>query len=137
MITVKCLVHSTRENVWDLWTKPEHIRQWCAASQDWHVPDAENDLRIGGKFKTVMAARDGSASFDFEGTYDDIKPCAFISYRMADGRRVRIKFEESNEGIYIDESFDPEDIHSHEMQRSGWQSILDNFKLYVEKHLTR
>lgn len=128
MITVQTIVNAPLSKVWEYWTKPEHITRWAFASDDWEAPHAENDVRVGGKFKTVMAAKDKSVSFDFAGVYTAVTEHELIQYDMADGRHVKIEFTETPEGVQIVESFDPEHENSEEMQRSGWQAILDNFK---------
>src|SRR5687767_5599498 len=92
-ITVQVLVNAPVAKTWQVWVEPKHITQWCAATDDWHAPAAENDLRAGGNFRTTMAAKDGSVSFDFEGTYSRIQPHSLIEYAIADGRKVRISFE--------------------------------------------
>jgi uncharacterized protein YndB with AHSA1/START domain len=131
-ITVETIVNAPVEKVWECWNKPEHITGWAFASDDWEAPAAENDLRTGGKFKTVMAAKDKSSSFDFEGTYSTVKKHELIEYDMSDGRHVKVEFAGTPEGVRVTETFDPENENSEEMQRSGWQAILDNFKKYVE-----
>ena len=136
MITVQTNVNGLIEVVWKLWTSPEHVVKWNNASDDWHTPHAENDLKVGGKFKYTMAAKDGTMSFDFEGVYTNIKKHALIAYEMADGRKVKIVFEKDTEAIKITESFDPETENSEEMQKKGWQAILDNFKKYAEMTAT-
>lgn len=118
--------------VWDAWNNPSHITHWAFADDTWEAPSAENDLRIGGKFKTVMAAKDGSASFDFAGTYTNVIEHQLIEYDMTDGRHVKIEFSETPEGVKVVETFDPENENPEDMQRDGWQSILNNFKKYVE-----
>lgn len=132
MITVKCKVEAPIEVVWKLWTTPEHITKWNNASEDWHTPYSENDLKVGGKFKSTMAAKDGTMSFDFEGVYTEVKNHSFIEYKLADDRKVDIYFISLEDGVEIIESFDPENQNSEEMQREGWQAILDNFKKYAE-----
>lgn len=132
MITVKTTINASTDKVWDFWTLPEHITKWAFASPDWHSQYAENDLREGGKFKTNMAAKDGSMSFDFSGEYTLVKPNKAIQYTMDDGRKTEITFNETPNGVEIIESFDPETQNPEEMQREGWQAILDNFKNYVE-----
>ncbi len=132
-ITVETIVKAPIEKVWDLWTNPTHIVKWAFASDDWEATSAENDMTTGGKFKTVMAARDKSASFDFSGQYTDVQKPVLIEYNMEDGRQVKITFLETPEGVKINETFDPESENPIEMQKTGWQSILDNFKSYVEK----
>ena len=134
MITVKTTIDASIEKVWSFWTLPEHITKWSFASPDWHTPYAENDLREGGKFKSTMAAKDGSMSFDFEGEYTLIKQNEVIEYIMADGRKVEISFNETPNGVEVIERFDPETQNPEEMQRGGWQAILDNFKNYVENN---
>ncbi|WP_433765393.1 SRPBCC family protein [Flavobacterium ginsenosidimutans] len=134
MITIKSTVNASLEKVWNYWNAPEHITKWAFASPEWHVPKAENDLREGGKFSTTMAAKDGSMSFDFGGEYTLVKENQAINYTMGDGRKTEITFEETPEGVEIIESFDPESQNPEEMQRAGWQAILDNFKNYVENN---
>jgi uncharacterized protein YndB with AHSA1/START domain len=131
-ITIKATVNAPVEKVWKYWSAPEHITKWCQASDDWHAPYAENDLQTGGKFKTTMAAKDGSMSFDFEGVYSNVKENKEIAYSMSDGRKVSITFEADGNKTHITETFDPEDSNPIEMQRDGWQAILDNFKKYTE-----
>ncbi|MGO4772163.1 SRPBCC family protein [Flavobacterium sp. W22_SRS_FK3] len=134
MITVQTTINSLIEKVWEFWTLPEHITKWNFASPDWHTPYAENDLREGGEFKSTMAAKDGSLSFDFEGEYTLVKHHKAIGYIIADGRKVEITFNETPDGVEVIESFDPETLNPEEMQRGGWQAILDNFKKYVESN---
>jgi len=131
-ITVETIVHAPLERVWEAWNEPEHIVKWAFASDDWEAPAAENDIRTGGKFKTVMAAKDKSASFDFAGVYTNVKEYELIEYDMDDGRKVKVVFTETPEGVKIIETFDPENENSFETQRSGWQAILNNFKKYTE-----
>ena len=136
-VTVSALVNKPVADVWNTWTDPKHIMQWNAATDDWHCPKAENDLRTGGKFSSTMAARDGSFSFDFEGVYDDVQAPGSgpgrIAYTMADGRTCEILFTEENGGTRVAESFDAESQNPVEMQRGGWQAILDRFKAYAER----
>ncbi|MEO7978433.1 SRPBCC family protein [Flavobacterium sp.] len=132
MITVQTTIRASIEKVWEFWTLPEHITKWAFASPDWHSQYAKNDLRQGGKFTTNMAAKDGSMSFDFWGEYTLIKQNEAIHYVMGDGRKAEITFKETSNGIEITENFDPETENPEEMQRGGWQAILDNFKNYVQ-----
>ena len=134
MIVIEALVNRAPERVWEFWTKPEHIMQWNNASPDWHTPHAQNDLRPGGSFSSRMEARDGSMGFDFGGIYDDVIPYEHISYTLGDGRRVIVNFEPEGGGTRVRESFDPESENPAEFQKAGWQSILDNFKKYVESN---
>jgi uncharacterized protein YndB with AHSA1/START domain len=131
-ITVQATVNVPVEKVWDYWNKPEHITRWCHASDDWHAPRSENDLRSGGKFSTTMAAKDGSYSFDFGGTYDKVEQNKCIEYTIGDGRKVTIDFIPEQNTTTVKETFEAEKTNSLEMQRSGWQAILDNFKKYAE-----
>jgi uncharacterized protein YndB with AHSA1/START domain len=131
-ITVEANIKSTVEKVWEYWTKPEHITKWCFASTDWEAPNAENDLRIGGKFMTRMSAKDKSFGFDFGGVYTDVKEFEYIAYVIGDGRKVEISFASLPDGVFVKETFDPETENPVEMQRAGWQAILDNFKKYAE-----
>ncbi|MNS27651.1 hypothetical protein D3C72_596040 [compost metagenome] len=131
-ITVETTVHSPIEKVWEYWTEPQHITRWNNASEDWHVPKAENDLKVGGTFLTRMEAKDGSFGFDFSGVYDDVRINEFISYTIGDGRKVTITFISQENGTKVIETFDAETTNSVEMQKAGWQAILDNFKKYSE-----
>jgi uncharacterized protein YndB with AHSA1/START domain len=131
-ITVEATVNAPVEKVWKSWGEPQHIKNWCAASDDWHAPKAENDLRTGGTFSTRMEAKDGSFGFDFGGVYDNVKKNELIEYTMGDGRKVRVTFSPSGDQTKIIETFDAESTNSVEMQRGGWQAILDNFKKYTE-----
>jgi len=132
MITVQSNINAPINKVWERWTSPEHITKWNNASDDWHTPYAENDLRTGGKFKSTMASKDGTMSFDFEGEYTLVNQNKDIQYVMADGRKVEVSFKETPDGVEIIESFDPETVNPEEMQQQGWQAILNNFKKYVE-----
>ena len=133
MITVSVVVQAPREQVWEMWTAPEHIMQWCAASDDWCAPHAENDLSVGGRFVTTMAARDGSARFDFNGIYSEVLPLEKIAYTIEGGRQVTVTFADTdNGGTEVTEVFEAETENTPERQRSGWQSILENFRKYVE-----
>ncbi|HEX9980691.1 MAG TPA: SRPBCC family protein [Flavobacterium sp.] len=133
-ITVQTLVSSPISKVWEYWNQPEHVTKWYQASDDWHAPHAENDLREGGKFSTTMAARDGSMSFDFEGVYDRVEENRVIDYTIADGRKVWIAFDDMGNSTKITQTFEMENEHPEEMQRGGWQAILDNFKNFAENH---
>ena len=131
-ITVETTVNAPVEKVWKTWSEPQHIKNWCAASDDWHAPKAENDLRTGGTFSTRMEAKDGSFGFDFGGVYDNVKKNELIEYTMGDGRKVQVTFSPAGDQTKIVETFDAESTNSVEMQRGGWQAILDNFKKYTE-----
>ncbi|QHQ51453.1 SRPBCC family protein [Aeromonas media] len=118
--------------VWEGWNTPASIMAWNAASPEWHCPGSRVDLRIGGRFYHRMAARDGSMGFDFEGTFTEVVPPTSLGYVMDDGRTVRVRFVEEQGGTWVHEEFDAESEHGGEQQRAGWQSILDNFKRYME-----
>ena len=131
-ITVQTAVKADLNRVWEAWNDPEDIKRWNSASEDWHTPRASVDLREGGKFSARMEARDGSEGFDFEGTYTRIVPRKLVEYRMSDGREVRVEFSEEAGRILVRETFDAESQNPPEMQREGWQAILDNFARHVE-----
>ena len=131
-ITVAANVNAPVEKVWKLWSEPEHIKKWNNASDDWHTPAAENDLRKGGKFSARMEAKDGSFGFDFGGTYDEVKTNELIAYTLGDGRKVEVHFNREGDTTKVVETFDAETQNSVEMQKGGWQAILDNFKKYTE-----
>lgn len=131
-ITVETFVNAAPDKVWEAWNNPADIRQWNTASDDWHTTRSEVDLRKGGTFVSRMEAKDGSVGFDFEGTYTRVEPRRAIEYRMGDGREVQVDFVERDSGVLVRETFDAEDENPAEMQRAGWQAILDNFGRYVE-----
>lgn len=134
-ITVETVIHAPVEKVWEYWTAPEHIKNWNQASDDWHTPYAENDVRTGGKFLSRMEAKDGSAGFDFTGVYDEVKLNQSLTYTIDDGRKVMVTFAAKEKETRVIETFEPENTHPVEMQRTGWQAILDSFKKYVERAL--
>jgi uncharacterized protein YndB with AHSA1/START domain len=131
-ITVTAVIKLPVEKVWELWTQPQHIMNWNFASDDWQTSRAENDLRVGGKFLSHMEAKDGSFGFDFSGEYNSILPHKFIGYILDDNRSVGIIFAPKGNETEVVESFDPENVHPAELQKAGWQSILNNFKKYAE-----
>jgi uncharacterized protein YndB with AHSA1/START domain len=131
-ITIASSIQAPIEKVWQFWTAPEHITKWNNASDDWHSPFAENDLREGGKFLSRMEAKDGSFGFDFGGVYDRIQTHELIEYTLGDGRKVTIHFTGIGNETKLIETFEAEGTNPIEMQRVGWQNILDNFKKYVE-----
>jgi uncharacterized protein YndB with AHSA1/START domain len=131
-ITVRTTVNANIDKVWKYYSEPEHITQWAHASDDWHAPYAENDLRKDGRFKTTMAAKDGSVSFDFTGVYTDVQPHKRIAYTMDDGRKVDVLFESDGNTTTVTQTFEAEDQNPIDMQRDGWQAILDNFRKHVE-----
>ena len=133
-VTIETTVSANTKKVWDYWNKPEHITKWNFAADDWHCPKAENDLRVGGKLKSRMEANDGSFGFDFEATYDEIIDQKKIAYTIADGRQVTTDFESLYGKTKITTVFDAENENPVDMQKGGWQAILDNFKKYVEEN---
>ena len=135
-ITVQTIINEPVEKVWKDYNDPKCITKWAFASDDWHAPSAENDLRVGGKFMTRMEAKDASEGFDFGGTYTKVVPNQTIAYRIdgEDMRKVKIEFEEMGNSTAITVVFDPENINPIEMQRGGWQAILENFKKYSESN---
>ena len=134
IITVEATVKAPVEKVWKFWSSPEHITQWNNASDDWHTPYAENDLRVGGKFTSRMEAKDGSFGFDFWGIYDVVITNERIEYTLGDDRKVKIVFTDQGNATQVTESFEAENENSVELQQSGWQAILDNFRKYTESH---
>lgn len=132
MITIQTLVNASLENAWNVFTLPNAITQWNFAGEDWHCPMAQNDLQIGGSFLYRMEAKDGSFGFDFEGTYSEVVQYTMIAYAMPDGRKVKVLFEQTEKGILITESFDPENENPLDMQQMGWQMILDRYKTIAE-----
>jgi uncharacterized protein YndB with AHSA1/START domain len=136
-ITVETVAKAGLETAWDVWNNPEDIKQWNAASDDWHTPRTTVDLREGGKFSARMEAKDGSEGFDFEGIYTRIVPRKLIEYRMGDGRDVTVEFKPQAGGVLVRETFDAETQNPPEMQRQGWQAILDKFAAHVEAKNTK
>jgi uncharacterized protein YndB with AHSA1/START domain len=132
-ITVETTVNASIEKAWEYFTKPEHITKWNFASFDWHCPVAENDLQPGGKFSYRMEARDESFGFDFGGVYDAVERHKKIEYTLGDERKVHVIFSSQGNATHITEIFEAEDMNPIELQRGGWQAILDNYKKYVEQ----
>jgi uncharacterized protein YndB with AHSA1/START domain len=132
-IKVKALVDAPLSQVWNKWTNPQDVMEWNNASDDWHTPFARNDLRIGGKFLYRMESRDGQNGFDFSGVYREVVPEQSIAYTLDDGRSASVQFAVQGPAILVTEMFDPEKETPIELQRAGWQAILDNFKRHVEK----
>lgn len=132
-ITLETMVLTTLEKAWETWIQPQHVTQWNFASPDWHCPSAQTDLRVGGKFSSRMEARNGSFGFDFWGIYDEIIPQKLLRITMGDGRKMEVHFETLNGKVKVTERFEIEDLNSAEMQREGWQAILNNYKAYAER----
>ncbi len=135
IITVANTINAPVAKVWEFWTTPKHIEKWNNASDDWHTPHAENDLRVGGKFLSRMEAKDGSFGFDFIGIYDEVEESKAIAYTLEDERKVKITFINEGNETKVIESFEAEEENSVELQQGGWQAILDNFKKYVENSI--
>lgn len=131
-ITVRAIIDAPVQKVWEYWTNPKHIIRWNNASPEWHTPRAENDLRAGGKFLSRMEARDGSMGFDFSGKYSKVKQHNLIEYILDDDRKVQVHFNPDGNKTKITEVFEAEQENTVELQETGWQSILNNFKNYVE-----
>lgn len=136
-IKIETLVNAPIEKVWELFIQPAHIVKWNSASDDWHTVQAKNDLYMGGKFSYRMEAKNGSMGFDFNGTYTRVKPLEYIEYVIEDGRKVKISFIAQVDSIKILEMFEAETVNPIEAQKQGWQSILNNFKRYVEISLLK
>ena len=132
-VTITTTVAVSPELAWAYWTEPKHITQWNQASDDWHTPSAKQDLRVGGKFSSRMESKDGKLGFDFWGVYDAVEPYQLLAYTIGDGRKVSVVFEAVQSGTKLTETFEAESENSVELQRNGWQTILDSFKRYVEK----
>ena len=132
-ITVEATIQAPVEKVWKLWTEPEHIIRWNNASDDWHTPSGTNDLRAGGTFSFRMEAKDGSFGFDFGGVYDEVVENKLIAYTLGDGRKVEIIFTSGGDQTTVTETFEAEQVNSVDLQKTGWQAILNNFKKYTEQ----
>ena len=130
-ITIETLVKAKLDTVWDAWNNPDDIKQWNAASDDWHTTRSTVDLRVGGSFLSRMEAKDGSFGFDFSGTYTRIVPNELIEYSFGD-RSALVEFVSGATGVTVRVTFEAETENSVEDQRQGWQAILNNFARYVE-----
>lgn len=133
-ITVECTIKSSIDKVWNYWTTPEQIMLWNNASDDWYCPKSSNDLKVGGRFLYTMAAKDGSFSFDFEGTYTEVIENKSIKYVIDDNREVAVDFIAIGDTVEVVETFEAETQNTLELQKIGWQAILNNFKKLVENN---
>ncbi|MEC7264816.1 MAG: SRPBCC family protein [Bacteroidota bacterium] len=133
-ITIETLVAAPTKKAWDYYTLPEHITQWNFADPSWHCPTAENDLRVGGKYKARMEAKDGSFGFDFEAIYTDVETHKKIGYALGDERKVEVFFQPEDDATQVKIIFDAENQNSLELQKNGWQAILDNYAQYTESN---
>lgn len=131
-ITIETTINADADKVWEFYTQPKHITKWNFASDDWHCPKAENDMKIGGTYSAQMEAKDGSFGFDFKAIYDEITPFEKIVYTIEDGRKVITTFEDLNGKTNVSTIFEAENQNPVDMQKAGWQAILNNFKRYVE-----
>jgi uncharacterized protein YndB with AHSA1/START domain len=131
-ISVSATINADVKKVWDYYTAPEHITKWNYADPSWQCPSATNDMRVGGKYSARMEAKDGSFGFDFEATYNEIVKGKSFTYTMPDDREVNVVFDGDGDKTSINVTFDAEDQNPVEMQKNGWQAILDNFKKYTE-----
>src|SRR5690606_5683257 len=131
-IAIDATVAAPLADVWEAFTTPAAITQWNYASDDWCCPHAEADLRVGGIYNARMEAKDGSFGFDFAAIYEEVTPESAVTLALADGRKARTTFEPLQGGVKVTTVFDAEGVNPVEMQRNGWQAILDNFKNYVE-----
>lgn len=134
VIKIEAIINKPIDQVWEMWTQPEHITKWCFASDDWHAPSSTSDFKIGGKLNTRMEAKDGSFGFDFWGTYNDIKLNEKLGVTLGDDRKWDTHFSVIDGGVKIIEEFEAESENPIEMQQAGWQMILNNFKKYAENH---
>src|SRR4051812_20834255 len=132
-IHIEATISAPLSKVWSYWTEPQHITKWNFAIPEWHCPKATNDLRVGGKYFARMEAKDGSFGFDFGAIYDEVVDQKKISYTIGDGRKVSTNFESSGNQTKVITIFEAESMNSEEMQKNGWQAILNNFKTYAEK----
>jgi uncharacterized protein YndB with AHSA1/START domain len=131
-ITVEATIRADKDKVWDYYTNPDHITQWNFADPSWHCPGADNDMKIGGTYRARMEARDGSFGFDFEAVYTDLAIGDSFTYVMPDDREVTVTFNEGGGKTHVNVTFDAETENPVEMQKGGWQAILNNFKIYAE-----
>ena len=130
-VTIETTVKAPINKVWAAWTTPDDIKQWNAASDDWHTTQAVVDLREGGAFSSRMEAKDGSFGFDFAGIYTKVIPNELLEFTFGD-RAAKVEFLNVENGVMVRETFDAETEHPIEMQRQGWQAILNNFAKHVE-----
>jgi uncharacterized protein YndB with AHSA1/START domain len=131
-VIIQANVSDNIKKAWEYYTQPAHITKWNFATDDWMCPDASNDMRIGGKYIARMEAKDGSFGFDFEAVYNEISDGEKFTYVMPDNREVNVIFNQNGDAIEVTVKFDAETENPIELQREGWQSILNNFKKYTE-----
>lgn len=131
-ITIQVTVNASVDKIWTYWTTASHIKEWYHASEDWWVPSVEQNFAVGDSFCYRMAAKDESMAFDFDGKFTEIIDQQSITYVLEDGREVVTTFEQKDGAILLVQVFDVEDSVAAEMQKQGWQAILETFKAYVE-----
>ena len=130
-ITVACELNANIQTVWSAWTEPSAINTWYHASEDWEASNTTNTLATGERFSIFMSAKDKSFGFNFTGIYKTITPLTYLEYYLDDGRRVETTFTKTDNTVVVTQIFDPESVNSLELQKAGWQAILDNFKKYT------
>jgi len=130
-LIVRATILADKQKVWDYYTQPEHITKWNFADPSWHCPTATNDMNVGGRYVSRMEAKDGSFGFDFDAVYTEINKGENFTYEFG-GRLATVDFKETDGQTEVTVTFDPETENSIELQRNGWQAILDNFKKYTE-----
>src|SRR6185369_6741457 len=133
-ITVQATVLADAKKTWNYYTEPKHITKWNFADPSWHCPTAENDMRVGGKYNARMEAKDGSFGFDFGAIYKEVVMGEKFTYEMGDGRQASVTFKDLGGKTEVTVVFDPETVNPIEMQKGGWQAILNSFKNYTETH---
>lgn len=133
-ITIEADIQASVSKVWEIWNDPAQIVVWNVSSEGWHTPKASHELKPGGRFVFTLAAKDGSMSFDFSGTYDQVIPNELLTYTLDDERKVEVLFKNLGERTRVVQTFEAENTNPVELQRAGWQNILNSFKKYVESH---
>jgi len=131
-ITISATIYVDAQKAWDYYTKPEHITKWNFADPSWHCPSASNDMKVGGKYSARMEAKDGSFGFEFEAIYNEIVVGEKFTYTMPDGRQVDVSFKNEGKQTEVTVIFDPENENPIELQKGGWQAILNSYKTYTE-----
>lgn len=132
LLTVQARLNCDLARAWSAYTDPQAIVQWNFAAPEWHCPRAENDLRVGGRTRSRMEARDGSMGFDFEGTYTEVVPMVRLAFALGEHRQVLVSFRESDGAVDVTVRFTPDAAYPAEHQLGGWQAILNNYKAFAE-----
>ena len=125
---------ASAEEVFDAWTSPEVMRRWFHPGPDWETPEAEVDLRVGGKVRVVMRKPDGSeggAGGEYvliERPHRLVMTWTFDDY-PDNPQLIELSFSESegsttvlmvNSGIVTDER--------RQSQEWGWSKCLDQLE---------